>query len=133
MPSPPELRGRSREVGLIEVVDKVEAETTRQSSRHIRITGEVAIDLKGKRQYSDQIFASSMPRWCAKDGVSHRRHVIGDNDLLIESPGEQKCACGDHLAIDWTHSFELRHQMARAFDRPSDKLWKECVISGVVE
>ena len=51
MPAPPELGNRLTDIGMGKVFHKAKAHHQAQTNGHIRITGEVKIELRGIGQY----------------------------------------------------------------------------------
>ena len=47
MPAAPEFRDRLRNVGIVEVLQKIESQHLAKSDRHIGVSGEIKVDLEG--------------------------------------------------------------------------------------
>ncbi len=73
VPAPPEIRDALRAIGGIEVLDKLEPDHPAQSHRHIRVAGEIEVNLKGIRQH-------------AKPGVHRRQRSRAANAVSAMPP-----------------------------------------------
>ena len=52
MPAPPELGDTFGDIGIVEVLQKMKAEHAAQANGHVRIGGEIKVDLEGIGQGS---------------------------------------------------------------------------------
>src|SRR5256885_2516776 len=86
MPTSPEVRWVGGEIGKIKIEPDVEPQKLGYSSRDIRVSREVAIDLYGIRVDANQSFCSSSVPARGKDCVDHTGYVICDIDLLKKAP-----------------------------------------------
>ena len=89
VPAAPELCDRLRRVGVLEVLEELEAKHASQADRHARVAREVEVDL-------DRVAEDTGPRelWRElldgqrEDGVASLRCKVGDQHLLAEANQE---------------------------------------------
>ncbi len=122
MPAPPELGDRLRLVGGVEILRKAKPEHPPQTDGHVRIGGEIEVDLEGVGHHSHPGTGRSespLPRHEA--GVGNPAHRIGKENLLRESVTESRRAEGE--SIDGVGSLpQLVSHRTVADDRPSYQL-----------
>ncbi len=82
MPAVPELGNRDRTVRHLKILHETEAHHTRASDRHVRIPGEIAIDLNGVTQSPLQQRESIVIPWCFENEVDVRGDLIRDHEFF---------------------------------------------------
>src|SRR5438309_1340694 len=89
MPSSPEIRGVGGEIGKVKIDSDVESQKLGYSSRDIRVSREVAIDLYRVGIDADQSFCSSPGPVGGEERVDHRGDIVGNIDLLEQTPRDE--------------------------------------------
>ena len=87
VPPPPELRHGAGLIGIVEVLQKPEAEQPAQADGHIGIAGEVEIDLERKCQ-RPQPRRDHGGRGHGRDLLPHGTHLVGQQHLLAQADDE---------------------------------------------
>ena len=89
VPAPPELLHRLRNVGIVEIVDDAKTEEPAQSSRHVRVAGEVEVDLAGVAKDAEPRGGRGQVARVGGKGLIgvHGEHV-GEQELLREADDE---------------------------------------------
>ena len=89
MPPPPELGDGAGDIGVVEVLQEVEAERMAQADRHIGIGGEVEVDLEGIGQGPHPGQAGIQIGGClSKDSVGDLAHGVGQHHLFGQAEAE---------------------------------------------
>ena len=92
MPPPPELSDGAGDVGIVEILQEVEAEHTAQADGHIRVGGEIKVDLEGIGQSTHPGQAGvQVGRCLAKDSVGDLAHGVGQHHLFAR-PKQKRVA-----------------------------------------
>ena len=88
---------------------------------------DVAADPDGydERVGGEDEFARRRIRTGAIHGVDHRREVVRDDNLLVETPKDEPRSCVDSLQADFAPRGNLRQQTPCTFDWPGNELGKE--------
>lgn len=131
VPAAPELGDRAAGIGPEKILGEADAEHPRQADRHVRIAGEVEIDLQGIGDGADPgaeevLFA----RGQTEHRIGDRRDIVGDDDLLGEAVGEARHAGGEVLDRDARLNHVPDH-IAEADDRPGDQVREEALVGGI--
>ncbi|SRR5258706_12479059 len=87
MPSSPEFRDVLGEEWIIKIPGDVETKQARESQRHVGIPGEIRVDLDAVEKCSQEQGAGGQLPVVAKNLVYEAAAVVGDDDLLEQSPG----------------------------------------------
>ena len=128
VPAAPEVDDGRGLVRRIEVQRQTDAEQQGKADRHIRVSGEVEIDLRrvGERAEPGIHHPEGERFRQHESAVRRRRHAVGDQHLLRQTAGE-KCQPFEHqgetqcsLAAE-----ELRHHLAVMQHRAGDQVRKE--------
>ena len=85
MPPAPKIDDALRLVGRPEIERQHDAEHPRRTERHVRVSGEVEVDLKSIGKCGTPAFEQREWRTGSSGGESRRRearHVIGDDRFL---------------------------------------------------
>ena len=133
MPSPPELPDRSRDVGIVEVLEYPESEQAHQAERHVGIAGEVEIDLE---RITDQAQPGErrgqLARWQVKDQIGDAAQRVCDEYFLAEAQQKPAQPIRDigHAPVA---ARDLLAEVAPPDDRSGDELRKEQDVEGKVE
>ena len=118
MPAPPKIRDRTGQIGIVEVFRKGKAHHPAEAKRHIRIAGEVKIDLQriGKqgqpRRHNGNIADLRLP-----DGIDHRPQCICQQELFAQADRKAEAAVRN-VRHPQAAGLELRLQRAIAHKRP---------------
>ena len=134
VPPPPEFGDRGRVVGGVEVLREAEAQQQCQADGHVRITREVAVDLKGIAVDGCQTLHARIERRVVEDAVDEvERDIVRDDGLLEQTDGDEIDARAEHLARDGDRVLtDLHQKVAGADDRACDQLRKEREVEEVV-
>ena len=97
VPPPPELGDRPGDVGVVEVLQEVEAEHLAQADGHVGVAGEVIVDLEGVADGAQPgKGGGEVPRPLQQEGpVGHQGQLVGDEHLLPQSGDEPGAAGGE--------------------------------------
>ena len=87
VPAPPELRDGAGLVGIVEVLQKPEAEQTSKADGHVGVAGEIEVDLEGEGQRA-QPCRDHGGRGHGGDLLPHGAHLVGQQHLLAETDDE---------------------------------------------
>ena len=90
MPPPPKLRGGAGEIGVVEVLQEVEAEHPPEADRHVGIAGEVEINLERIGQRCAPRLDQRRDVRVVENGRDERRERIRKHHLLEQTKGEQR-------------------------------------------
>ena len=98
VPAAPELRGRLRRVGVVEVARVLEAHHLAEADGHVRVAGEVEVDLEGvgghAREAADE---ADLGRLAGQKRVGQHAGGVGEQHLLAQAHAEQPQALGKAL------------------------------------
>ena len=83
MPAPPELRDGAGFVGVVEVLQKPEAEQPPKADGHVGVAGEIEVDLERERQ-RPQPRRDHGGRGHGGDLLPHGAHLVGQQHLLAQ-------------------------------------------------
>src|SRR3954468_18365902 len=90
MPTPPKFGDRLGDIGIIKIERKIDADHQAKADRHVRVTGEVEIDLEaiadGGEPSQRRI---EVLRRDLVDGVDRNRQRVGDQRLLSKADNEE--------------------------------------------
>ena len=124
VPARPELADVAAEVRVVEVDRRREAERAREADGHVRVAGEVAVDLRViEPRREDQVERLVLRL------EEHRAHVVGEalgnHHLLEQAPEHQAGAAESGGPVECRGLPQLRDQVCRPFDGPREDLRKE--------
>ena len=125
VPAMPELRDVPREIRKVEVERQFVAEQSRAGNRHIRIPGEVAIDLDPVKENGEPRAARTIIRGGVEIFVHGRCDSVGDTGLLNKADEKENERAPPIDVRKNPERLELRQKLRRAHDRPGDHLRKE--------
>ncbi len=94
MPAFPEIRDARGKIGLAEVLHEAEAHHEPESDGHVRVAGEVEVDLHGICSRAEPCIDERRSVQC-EDGVGEGRNRVGDEHLLAEPQHEPQGTCGE--------------------------------------
>ncbi len=102
VPTRPELHDAGRFVRRSEVDRQANAEQQRQSDRHVRIAGEIEVDLKciGERAAPTIDETGSRAATLAEHGVGKRRDAVRDDDFFEQPDGNDRHPDTDEQLVD---------------------------------
>ena len=131
MPAPPELRDAPRDVGVIEILQKVEAEHSPEADGHIGIGGEIEVDLEGVRHRA-QPREEHRGHNGGKGRIRDPRHGVRQQHLLAEAEEEAHRAGGE-FGDGLMPLVDLLRDGGVAHDGTGDELRKEGDIERELE
>ena len=102
MPSSPELCYGLGNVGIVEVLQVIEAEDLAEADGHIGISAEIEVDLESESQSSDPGKRCSRMASHVHHGVDlfpDDCHLVGDEDLFGKAHDEASDACSDPALV----------------------------------
>ena len=124
MPPSPEVGDGITTIGMTEVLVEVEAQTAPQSDSHIRIAGEVEVDLQGKGHDACPCASSGEVLHIARQKlVRDFRQLVGKDDLLAQSDDKAIDAISNVFGGDAAVADLLCYRVI-AHDRTCDELWE---------
>ena len=88
MPTPPEFRCTARDIRIIKVLCKAEAEHLPQPDGHIAVTREIKVNLQGIGQHTEPGCRRRERHPRIEDIICHLCDIIRDQDLLAQSIDE---------------------------------------------
>ena len=96
MPAPPEVRNAVGHIGIVEVLSKVEAEHAAQADGHVRIAGEIEIDLQGIGHGSQpgRRHGDGQQRRQEKGVVGNLGHIVGQQQFFCQTENKPGHALG---------------------------------------
>ncbi len=132
VPAPPEVRRRARHVRMIEVLGQLEPQPARRAARDVGVRRKIRVDLDGKSEDpGPQHFERRVVQ--RKHLVRDHADVVGDHELLEETPDHQVEAAGRLRHREAPRLFDLRQQIRRALDRPGHQVREERDEDGDIE
>ena len=133
VPAAPELADRPRDVGIVEVLQDAEAEHAHQAQRHVRVAGEIEIDLQ---RVADQAqpgeWRGELVLRQVEDGIGHAAERVRDQHFLPET--EQKAAeTIGHIGRAPVAACDLVGEVPPADDRARDELREQQNVQREIE
>src|SRR4051812_30121640 len=122
MPAPPEVRDGVRQVRVVEINRDLDAHHTARATGHIRVAGEVAIDLDTEGKNANPDHDRRVPLRGGKDTIGQRGNVVGDHDLFDHADQEQVCSTPKVGGGEADRGGELRQELAGAQNGSSNQL-----------
>ena len=95
MPPPPKLRGGLGGVGIVEVLRQGQAEGLTQAQRHIRVAGEVKVQLQGVGDGANPGQAHTQPVPGGKGPVCRCPQGVRQQHLFRQAEAKPHRPCGD--------------------------------------
>ena len=133
MPPPPELGDRAGDIGVVEVLQKPEAEHVAQTDGHIRVGGEVKVDLEGVGQGAHPGQAGvQVGRRLIEDPVGNLPHGVSQHHLFGQTEAEAGDA-GGKLRKVLLPVGDLRHDGGVPDDGAGHQLGEQGHIQGHVQ
>ena len=123
MPAPPEVRDGNRQIGAVEVLQKVEAEHTTHADGHVAVPGEVEVNLQGVGQ-GPQPGHGGGGRVGVEGAVGHQGHGVGQDALLPKAHDQAGHAVAE-VRPGGDAVVNLQGHGLIADDRPGDELGEE--------
>ena len=130
MPAPPELGDRAGRVGIVEVLEEIDAEELGQPDGHVRISREIEVDLQ--RVAGDPQPGQAEVQLAAgqgKDGIGRDRDGVGHEHLLGQPDDEPPDSLGESRGRD-DPVRDLPGDVAVANNRPGDRVRKQASCRG---
>ena len=125
VPSCPEFLDGSCSVGAVKVLHEANAHDSRATDGDIRITGEVAIDLYGEENGSDDDTKTGGFRRIVINGVDEFRDQIGNDDLFEETDRHFLQADEGVIRFELMICLKLGKQIVGTLDRSRNELREE--------
>ncbi len=125
VPPPPELAGRLGDIGIVEVFQKLEAQHPPQADGHVRVAGEVEVELEGEggdAQPGPQGGEPGPGR--GQIHVPQRAQGVGKQNLFTRAHGEALDAGGE-LLKGVIPPLQLVVQVLVLDDGPGDELGEQ--------
>ena len=108
-----------------EVADEAEAEEPRAPQRDIGVAAEIAIHLDREERSRQQQGAACMHGGVLVNGIDVARDVVGDDDLLEESPKHLAQTVDRFFEVEGARLLDLVQQAVRPFDGTGHQLREE--------
>src|SRR5262249_24904331 len=89
VPAPPELGDAGGEIRHVKVLSQLVAERVCQPQGHVRVSGEVTVNLDGVRENADPQSACGIVARVCEDRIGKERHAIRDGQLLEEAEDDE--------------------------------------------
>jgi len=125
MPSRPEFLNASCAVRTVKVLHKADTHHSRAADGNIRITREVAIDLNGEQNGSDDDTEPRCRFGTVIDCIDKFRKQIGNDDLFEKADCHFLQTDERVVGFQFMRFLELREQIVGTFDRTRNELRKE--------
>ena len=132
VPASPELGDGPADIGEAEVLQEVEAHHLPQADRHVRVAGEVEVELEHVRDRPRPGERHPHLAAVAEGQVGQGRDRVRQQHLLAQPDQESRHAVGEHLGGMGAVA-ELILQVLVAQDRPGDELREEGDEGGEVD
>jgi len=130
MPAPPEIGDGRSEIRPPEIFHDIKAHHFGRADSNIRVTGEIAIYLKGEK-VGGQVNRQAPPALRVPVNKIHKiRQPVGDHDLLKKAPQHQLEAVAGPFVVKRVLFKKLRQKVRGPFDRARDQLGKKRHIQG---
>ena len=123
MPAAPELGDRARPIGQIEIARERKAEREAKPDRHVRVAGEIEIDLDRVGRKPEPGFGEARQRRLVEHGFGKARDLVGDQHLLRKTDDEDAQARRDAPEPHAPRAEAARNRVI-ADDRAGDELRK---------
>ena len=125
VPAAPEVGDVRRQIGHAEVLRQVVADHLRRAQGHVRVAGEVAVDLQRIRdQAAPRVEAAPRCR-IGEHRVGDDRAMVGHEQFLAQADEEHGSAGAEAVRGGADVAVELRQKNRGAHDRPGDEVGKE--------
>ena len=124
VPALPEFTHAGGGVGKVEIEHDIKAENEGGAASDIGIAGEIAVDLESEGDGGEKDHRSG-GGVVAVNHFHERGEIIGNDDFFEHSPDAEPETFAKHGNGDGASFAELREEMAGAFDRAGDELWKK--------
>lgn len=133
MPTPPKLGDREGDIGVVEILQEVEAEHPAQADGHVAVTGEVEVDLEGIGNGGQPIHERAIVFGVA--GVDNGRylgHLVGQKELFSQAHNKSPKAGGQVIHGHASGANFFFHRLI-ADDGAGDELGEETHIHKQIE
>ena len=132
VPAPPEVGDALGAVGRVEVLQELEAEHAAQPDGHVRVAGEVEVDLEGVGQHAEP--GVQRPRAVgAEGGVGDLAHGLASRIFLAKPSDEQRHARTRTARSVCVAADELVGHRVVADDRPGDQVREQRDEAGEID
>jgi len=125
VPTPPELGNVAGEVGELEVGHQLEAEELGGADGDVGVSGEVAVDLEGEKDGTEDEGRAGKRFGVVETHVDVRRTGVGHDDLLEHAPEDEAHAVAPLRIVKGSGRGDLREQVGGPFDGARDQLREE--------
>src|SRR3989338_8042505 len=89
MPPAPKLRYRARKIRLFKIMHQLNAEHPRAAARYVGISGEVRVQLKGKKHHSHRDARARKSAGVAVYIINRHRELVCDNQFFEKPPSHE--------------------------------------------
>ena len=128
MPTAPELGDGPREIGEVEVLLEADAKETGTADGDVAIAGEIAVDLEREEDAKSQEREATQLMVFSPKGIDDAGAVVGDDELLEESPEDLAHAIDGTGIVELALALELGQQIRGALDGTCHELGEETDI-----
>ena len=129
VPATPELGDVAAEIGHVEIAAQADAEEFGTADGDVAVAGEVAVDLDGEKEGSQQQRRAVEPVGMIEDDVDIDGATVGYHHLFEEAPQHLPETVDGGGIIELARLFELGQQAGGTFDRTSHQLGEETDVS----
>ncbi len=134
VPPPPELAQAGRGVRAVEVVREAEAEQQGDADGHVRIGGEVAVDLHAVAVDRDQYLQRRVLARGVEDRIDDLcGKQIRERGLLDQAADDQKGSSGDRHLARVARGGQLGDELTGPHDRPGHEMREEGLVNSEVD
>ena len=125
MPAPPEFSDVAGEVGELEVGHQLETEELGGTDGDVGVPGEVAVDLKGEEDGTEDECGAGEGLGVAEAHVDVGRTGVGNDDLLEHAPEDEAHAVAPLLIVEGAGRGDLRQEVGGPLDGSRYELGEE--------
>ena len=127
MPTTPKICDTFSDIWVVEVFEKMEAKNSSETDGHIRVAGEVEVDLNGVGDGGEPKDIGAIVGVVAVNAITQQGGVVGYDDFFGEAEDETLNAIDEIVHGGFAFS-ELFFYCVISYDWPSDKLREEADV-----
>ena len=124
VPPAPEIGNGYRQIGLVEVLQEVEAKHPPQADGHIAVAGEIEIDLQSVGYRSQPSHGNRNRCQFVKSCISDDRHAVGQDHFFAKALDKARYSLAEILP-GLLPAVDLRGNGLVTDDRSGDELWEK--------
>ena len=128
VPAAPEVGDAGGEIGCAEVLHEFDAEEAGAAHGDVGVAGEVAVDLDGEEEGSDEECQCALLSGCLPDNIHGEGAGVCHNHLLAEAPEHLAQAIDSPIIIKGTRAKHLRQEVGGALDGSCHELREEADV-----